>query len=75
MKIVRRKVRKKGVQKETECRLALSVIINASESEFNELLQYLKPEEQKELLKLITEAVRIYIDVPAAQSAGGKMRE
>ena len=38
----------------------------------NELLQYLRPEEQKELLKLITEAVRIYINVYAARPQAGK---
>lgn len=51
-----KKQAKKTLPKKMEFWLAQAVIINASESEFNELLQNLKPEDRKWLTEVVTKS-------------------
>lgn len=47
---------KKIAQKKMECQLALAVIINASESSVNELIQNLKPEDSAWIKEVVTKS-------------------
>jgi len=47
---------KKIAQKKMECQLVLAVIINASESSVNELIQNLKPEDRAWIKEVVTKS-------------------